>query len=134
LNTFEAILHSGYLCLKVPAIFDIITIFGGQKEARHIERGFATGHKNMHFLREVTQRREQVQPPSKQETPTEFKKAIEVEGDFKQVALNPRVPDKVIYVGTEMISKEQAELLQFLDKSSDIFVWSTSDLVGSAEK
>jgi hypothetical protein len=27
LNTFEATLHSGYLCLKVPATFGIITVF-----------------------------------------------------------------------------------------------------------
>jgi hypothetical protein len=28
LNTFEASLHSAYLCLKVPATFGVITIFG----------------------------------------------------------------------------------------------------------
>jgi hypothetical protein len=27
LNTFEAALHSGYLCLKIPATFSVITIF-----------------------------------------------------------------------------------------------------------
>jgi hypothetical protein len=54
LNTFEDVLHSAYLCLKVPATFDIITLFSNQKEARNIEHGFAPGHKNMHFLREDT--------------------------------------------------------------------------------
>jgi hypothetical protein len=49
LNTFEATLHLGYLCLKVPVTFNIIIIFGSQKEARNIKRGFALGHKNMHF-------------------------------------------------------------------------------------
>jgi hypothetical protein len=34
LNTFEAVLHSAYLCLKVPATFSVITILGSQKEAR----------------------------------------------------------------------------------------------------
>jgi hypothetical protein len=29
-----------------------------------------------------------------------------------------------------MSPQEQAKLLQFLDKNSDVFVWSTSDLVG----
>jgi hypothetical protein len=28
LNTFEAAVHSGYLCLKVPATFDVISVFG----------------------------------------------------------------------------------------------------------
>jgi hypothetical protein len=52
LNTFEVALHSRYLYLKVPTAFDIITVFGSQKEARSIERGFAPGNKNVHFLRE----------------------------------------------------------------------------------
>jgi hypothetical protein len=50
LNIFEAALHSGYLCLKIPATFRVISIFGCQKVARNIERGFAPGHKNVHFL------------------------------------------------------------------------------------
>jgi hypothetical protein len=50
LNIFEAALHSGYLCLKIPAAFRVISIFGHQKVARNIERGFAPGHKNVHFL------------------------------------------------------------------------------------
>jgi hypothetical protein len=32
LNTFEAALHSAYLCLKIPATFGVITIFGSQQE------------------------------------------------------------------------------------------------------
>jgi hypothetical protein len=43
LNTFEAALHSAYICLKVPATFGAITVNGNQKEARDIERGFALG-------------------------------------------------------------------------------------------
>jgi hypothetical protein len=46
------------------------------------------------------------------------------------VALNPRAPDKIVCNGIEMSPQEQAELLQFLDKNSDVFTWSTSDLVG----
>jgi hypothetical protein len=52
LNTFEPALHLAYLCLKVPATFRVITVFGSQQEARNIEKGFALGHKNVHFLRE----------------------------------------------------------------------------------
>jgi hypothetical protein len=60
----------------------------------------------------------------------EFKKAIEAKDDLKRVPLDPRVPDKTISVSTEMSSQEQAELLQFLNKNSDAFAWSTSDLIG----
>jgi hypothetical protein len=55
LNTFEATLHSGYLCLKVPATFGAITVFGSQQDARNIEKGFTPEHKNVHFLREESE-------------------------------------------------------------------------------
>jgi hypothetical protein len=41
LNTFEAALHSAYLCLKVTTTFGVITVFGSQQEARNIDKGFA---------------------------------------------------------------------------------------------
>jgi hypothetical protein len=64
----------------------------------------------------------------------EFKKAIKAAGDFKIVALNPRIPDKAVCIGTEMSPQEQAELLQFLDKNNDIVTWSISDLVGVSKE
>jgi hypothetical protein len=57
-NTFEVVLHSTYLCLKVLASFSAITVCGSHKEARNIERGFTPGHKNVHFLREGTDQHE----------------------------------------------------------------------------
>jgi hypothetical protein len=54
-----------YLCLKVPATFGAITMCGSQNEARNNERGFAPGHKNVHFLREGTDHHEPQQPSSK---------------------------------------------------------------------
>jgi hypothetical protein len=128
LNTFEVVLHSAYLCLKVPATFSVITAFDSQKEARNIERGFALGHKNVHFLREETN--QSGPPPPRQEIPAEFKKAIKVEGDFTRLPLDPRVSDRTVCIGAKISPHEQAELLQFLDKNSDIFAWSTSDLIG----
>jgi hypothetical protein len=41
LNTFEATLHSTYLCLKILETFGVITVFNSQQEARNIEKGFA---------------------------------------------------------------------------------------------
>jgi hypothetical protein len=132
LNTFEAMLHSAYLCLKVLVTFGVITVFSSQKQARNIERGFAPGHKNMHFLREDTNQPEQ--PSPKQEISAEFKKTIEDEGDFSRLALDPRVPDKTVCIVAEISPQEQAELLQFLDKNSDVFAWSTSDLIGVSKE
>jgi hypothetical protein len=50
--TFEATLHSAYLCLKVPALLGVISVHGSQKDARNIEQGFAHHHKNMNCLQE----------------------------------------------------------------------------------
>jgi hypothetical protein len=82
----------------------------------------------MHLLREGTNQSEQ--PSPKQETPTEFEKGIEADSDFTTLLLDPRVPNKTVCIGAKISPHEQVELLQFLDKNSDIFVWFTSDLVG----
>jgi hypothetical protein len=50
LNTFEAALHSGYLSLRIPATFRVISISESQEDARNIEQGFTPGQKSMHFL------------------------------------------------------------------------------------
>jgi hypothetical protein len=128
LNIFEAALHSAFLCLKVQGIFGVITLFDNQKEARNIKHGIAPRHKNEHFLREDAEQPEQ--PSSKKEILAEFNKAIKVEGDFIRVSLDPRVPNRIVCIEAELSPEEQAELLQFLVKNSDVFAWSTSDLIG----
>jgi hypothetical protein len=123
LNIFEAALHSAYLCLKVPATFGVISIFGSQQEGRNIEKGFAPCHKNVHFLWEQSDQH-------RAEPLTEYKKIIEAEGEFKKVPLDPRVLDQIVCIGTEASQEEQTKLLSFLDKSSDVFAWSSFNLVG----
>jgi hypothetical protein len=130
LNTFKAALHSGYLYLKIPATFRVISIFSSQQEDRNIVTGFTPCHKNVHFLREEPEQHSTSIGQHKAEAPTECKKVIEAEGEFKKVPLDQRVPNKTIYIDAETSQQEQAELLAFLDKNSDVFTWSTSDLVG----
>jgi hypothetical protein len=130
LNTFEGALHSGYLCLKIPTTFRVISIFNSQKDARNIEQGFTPDHKNVHFLREESRQYQQSAYPLKAEALVEFKKAIEADGDFKKVPLGHMLPDRAVCLGTETDLEEQAELLGFLDKNSNVFAWSTIDLMG----
>jgi hypothetical protein len=40
------------------------------------------------------------------------------------------VPDRAVMVSQDLSTSEQAELLSFLDKNSDVFAWQTSDLIG----
>jgi hypothetical protein len=130
LNTFEATLHLGYLYLKIPTTFNVISVFGSQEEARNIDKGLTPGHKNVHFPREEPEQHNTFVGPHNAEALTEHKKAIKAEGEFKKVPLDPRVPDKALCIGAEATQQEQTELLGFLDKNNDVFAWSIFDLVG----
>jgi hypothetical protein len=44
--------------------------------------------------------------------------------------LDPRVSNKTVCIGVEINQEEQTKLLGFLDKNSDVFAWSTFDLLG----
>jgi hypothetical protein len=87
LNTFEAALHSAYICLKVPATFNDITVSGSQKEARDIERGFTPRHKNVHFLRQDAS---EWQLSPKQNISASFQDIINAEGESTE-AVEPRL-------------------------------------------
>jgi hypothetical protein len=62
--------------------------------------------------------------------PIEYENIIGDEGEFKKVPLDPRVPDKTVCIGVEASQEEQTKLLSFLHENSDVFAWSTLDLVG----
>jgi hypothetical protein len=44
--------------------------------------------------------------------------------------LDLRVPGKTVLIAQDLSPEEEAELLSFLDKNSDVFAWATSDLTG----
>jgi hypothetical protein len=52
------------------------------------------------------------------------------ECETKRVPLDPRVPDKTVMISQDLASSEEIELLSFLDRNNDVFVWKTSDLTG----
>jgi hypothetical protein len=92
LNTFEAALHLAYLCLKIPGTFGVISIFSSQQEARNIKKGFMSGHKIIHFLREDQKQYTTFADQHKAEAPAECKKAREPKGEIKKVPLDPKSP------------------------------------------
>jgi hypothetical protein len=98
----KAALHSWYLCLKVLVTFSIITVFGSQKGVKNVKQGFAPGHKNVHLIWEEYEQYHQPDCPN----------------DIKAL------PDP------QSTTEEQVGLLAFLDKNSNVFAWSTSDLIG----
>jgi hypothetical protein len=55
----------------------------------------------VHFLQEELEQHQQLAFPLKAEAQTEYKKAIEANGKFKKVPLDPRAPDRAICLSTE---------------------------------
>jgi hypothetical protein len=122
LNTFKTTLHLANLYLKVPATFGVISIFSSQKDAKNIEHGITPGHKNVHFVREESEQYQQQACSTDPKALNESKQDIKVDGDINKVALDPRVPDKVDCLSTEMAPEQKAELLAFLDKKTTMFL------------
>jgi hypothetical protein len=129
LYTFEATLHSLHYCLKVPATLGVISIHGNKKEAKNIEQGFTLGHKNVNCLQD--ERTENCIGVAESKSEGNFaSRLIEPECETKRVPLDPRVPDKTVMISQDLTSNEEAELLSFMDKNSEVFAWRTSDLMG----
>jgi hypothetical protein len=129
LNTFEAAPHSLYLYLKVPAALGVISIHDSQKDIRNIEQGFSLGHRNVNCLQD--EKAENCNGDAKSKNEDSFASSlIEPECETKRVPLDPRVPDKAVMISQDLSASEEAELLSFLDKNSDVFTWQASDLTG----
>jgi hypothetical protein len=97
LNTFEAALHSLYLCLKVSAALWVISIHGSQKEVRNIEQGFTPGHRNVNCLQD--EKVENSSNNSRNENKdSSTSRPIEPECDTKRVPLDPRVLGKAVMI------------------------------------
>jgi hypothetical protein len=125
LNTFEAVLHSLYLYMKIPATQGIISVHGNKKDARNIEQGFTLGHRNVNCFQD-----EQIESNTKQDESSFGSRPIEPEWEIKRVPLDLRVPNKTVTISQDLTTEEEKELLSFLDKNSDVFARRTSDLMG----
>jgi hypothetical protein len=54
---------------------------------------------------------------------------IAANGETKKVYLDD-MPDRAVTIGAHLSPEEEKELVQFLNKSKDVFVWSAKDLQG----
>jgi hypothetical protein len=100
-----------------------------QKDARNIEQGFALGHRNLNCLRDEKLGNCNGDTKSKNEG-SFASRPIEPECETKSVTLDLRVPNKAVMIFQDLSTSEEAELLSFLDKNSNVFAWQTSNLTG----
>jgi hypothetical protein len=112
-------LHSHYLCMKVPATQEVISVHGNQKDARNIEQAFAPGRRNVICLQD--EKAESIKSITKNGNEGTFAgRPIEPECETKIVSLDLRVPDKIVMISQDMAPSE-VQLIAFLDKNSDMF-------------
>jgi hypothetical protein len=75
LNAFEAVISYSYLCMKMPAINEVIIVHGDQTEARNIEKEYTPSRKNVHTIKEEEKEEtENAKPQAKAQAVEETKK------------------------------------------------------------
>jgi hypothetical protein len=126
LNKFEVVIHQAYLCVNIPAMQEVITIWGNQNDGRNLERGRTPGQRNVHALDEAVKGKE----VDKQSKADREKVNMQPDCDTKWVLLDAMVLDQTVIIGSDLSPDEEGRLLQFLRKNKDMFALSAKDLTG----
>jgi hypothetical protein len=116
LNTFEAALYSGSLCLKIPATSSVRSVFGSQQEPGTLRRVSHQATK-MYISCEKSLSRTTSSPVTvkrklRQNTKKPSKPRVR-SGKSLYILESPAEP---CIIGAEVGQQEEAELLAFLDK------------------
>jgi hypothetical protein len=109
--------------MKIPAPKGVITVFGDQQEARNIEKGHTPGQTKVYQLKSTEERKE----PYVKTRRDKEKIEIAADGETKKVYLDD-MPDRAVTIRAHLNSKEEKELIEFLNKNKDVFAWSAKDL------
>jgi hypothetical protein len=119
LNTFEAILHPAYLCMKIPSEQGPIMVHGSQEAARRAERSW-TDSKAIHNIDEAE---------AHQQYKHKSEKAASVDQP-KSMLLCEDIAEQKVLLGSQLSDEQEKTLLRFLFNNKDVFAWSANDLFG----
>jgi hypothetical protein len=119
LNTFEAILHPTYLCMKIPSEQGPIAVHGSQEAARKAE-GNWTDSKAIHNI-DGAEACEQYK----------YRREKAASADQpKPMLLCEDIAEQKVLLGSQLSEEQEKTLIRFLFKNKDVFAWSTNDLCG----
>lgn len=122
-NKFNAVIHMGYLCMKIPAFHGIISLHGSQKDARNIEKAIYKAHKSINSVQASDEAR---QPPDMPRGSTDLR----YQDETKTIQLDTKVSGRNVIISATLSKAEEEELLETLRKNGDIFAWNATDLRG----
>jgi hypothetical protein len=120
INKFAAVIHQGYLLMKIPTTAGVILVYGSQEEARRAERNTSVHNRQVHVINEdegneaviaEEQRAEAQMRQSMKGAEAERMKVVDV---TRTVPLCADVPSRTVMIGTEVSTEEEGKLLQFL--------------------
>jgi hypothetical protein len=126
INKFEAAIHGLYLCMKIPGLQGVITVYGNQQTTRNIERDFVPGQRNVQCLTTQCEVSEATHPT----TDKKVKAQLQSNDETKIVPLDPATPKQTVVISEDLTSQDEEKLISCLSRNKDVFAWSALDLVG----
>ncbi|GKU99519.1 hypothetical protein SLEP1_g12359 [Rubroshorea leprosula] len=132
----KAIISQPHLCMKFPTLQGVGVLKGNQKMTRacyqdtfkEVKLAAAPASSEIHRLTQLSQQTMSILDIEHRPEGVE-QKAKPVE-PVETVPLNPDVPERTVKIGTKLIEKERAELLEFLRANQDVFAWTTDEMPG----
>jgi hypothetical protein len=136
INKFIAVIHQGYLLMKIPTTAGVISLYDSQEVAQRAERTTSVHNRQVHVIDE--DEGNEVVPEAEQKAEAQMRQLIKqakaermkAVDDTRTVPLCADVPSRTVMIGTEVSKEEEDKLLQFLRHNQDVFAWSKSDLTG----
>jgi hypothetical protein len=136
INKFAAVIHQGYLLMKIPTAAGVSSVYGSQEEARRAERNTSVHNRQMHVIDEdesseaVTEVEQKAEAQMRQSMKGAEAKRMKAVDNTMTDPLCADVPSRTVMIGTEVGAEEEDKLLQFLCHDQDVFAWSKSDFDG----
>jgi hypothetical protein len=117
INKFAAVIHQGYLLMKIPTATGVISVYGSQEEALCAERNTSVRNRQVHVIDE--DEGSEVMPEAEQKTEAQMRQSMKqakaermkAVDDTRTVPLCADVPSRTVMIGTEVSKEEEDKLL-----------------------
>ena len=127
LNSFSAVAHHNYMCIKMPALEGVITVRGDQDLARQIELGTDAPNRRVHTVA--------ANPEARTTTASgKWAPKAKPEGQLRRLPLRDDCPEKTVALGAELPPSEADAILGVLRANADAFAWGPEDIPGVARE
>jgi hypothetical protein len=120
INKFAAVIHQGYLLMKIPTAAGVISVYGSQEEARRAERNTSVHNRQVHVINEdesneaAAAKEQRVEAQMRQSMKGAEAERMKVVDVTKTVPLCADVPSRTVMIGAEVSMEDEGMLLQFL--------------------